>query len=131
MQHRTKQGWERPVAHHPYMQVSLAQMVIEMDGIEAHLDRTVDDWTAGVDYGMNWGSKIVGTKYHVVEGAWRMADAAMDLAGGWGMHKKNELERLFRDARAGRFHPANSLVTYEFVSKLALGLNPDAQPRWG
>ncbi len=37
--------------------------------------------------------------------------AARDLSGGFGMFKKSELERLFRDARAGRFHPANPLLT--------------------
>jgi alkylation response protein AidB-like acyl-CoA dehydrogenase len=41
------------------------------------------------------------------------------------------LERLFRDARLGRIHPANSFLTHEFVAKTALGINPDEQPRWG
>ena len=47
------------------------------------------------------------------------------------MFKKCELERLFRDARAGRFHPANSLLTHEIVGKISLGISPDEQPRWG
>jgi alkylation response protein AidB-like acyl-CoA dehydrogenase len=55
----------------------------------------------------------------------------MELSGGFGMFKKSELERLFRDARAGRFHPANSALTHELVAKTALGINPDDQPRWG
>jgi alkylation response protein AidB-like acyl-CoA dehydrogenase len=41
------------------------------------------------------------------------------------------LERLFRDARLGRIHPANSFLTHEFVAKTALGINPDEQSRWG
>ncbi len=49
-------------------------------------------------------------KYHAVEGAFRVADRALDLSGGFGMFKKSELERLFRDSRAGRFHPANSAL---------------------
>ena len=51
--------------------------------------------------------KLVSAKYHAVEIGWRVVDRALDLSGGFGMFKKNELERLFRDARAGRFHPAN------------------------
>ena len=70
-------------------------------------------------------------KYRAVEGAWRIVDRAMDVSGGFGMFKKSELERLFRDARAGRFHPANSALSHEIVGKLALGLNPDEMPRWG
>jgi hypothetical protein len=47
------------------------------------------------------------------------------------MFKKSELERLFRDSRAGRFHPANSALTHELVAKLSLGIDPAESPRWG
>jgi len=47
------------------------------------------------------------------------------------MFKTSELERLFRDASAGRSHPANSALTHELVAKLTLGINPDETPRWG
>ena len=70
-------------------------------------------------------------KYHAVEDALKIADLALDLSGGFGMFKKSELERLFRDARAGRFHPANSALTHEIVGKISLGISPDEQPRWG
>jgi alkylation response protein AidB-like acyl-CoA dehydrogenase len=73
----------------------------------------------------------VSAKYNAVEAAWRIVDKALDLSGGFGMFKKSELERLFRDCRAGRFHPGNSLLSHELVGKLTLGINPDEQPRWG
>ena len=38
---------------------------------------------------------------------------------------------LFRDARAGRFHPANSALTHELMAKMTLGIDPDESPRWG
>jgi hypothetical protein len=28
-------------------------------------------------------------------------------------------------------HPANRLATFEIVGKASLGIDPDAQPRWG
>jgi len=37
----------------------------------------------------------------------------------------------FRDARLGRIHPANSMLTHELAAKLTLGINPDETPRWG
>jgi hypothetical protein len=58
-------------------------------------------------------------------------DRAIDLSCGFGMFRKSELEGLFRDCRAGRFHPANSALTHEIAGKLALGIDPDEQPRWG
>jgi hypothetical protein len=41
------------------------------------------------------------------------------------------LEQLLRDARLGRIHPVNSLLTHELVGKFSLGIDPDEQPRWG
>ncbi len=75
--------------------------------------------------------KLISAKYHAVETAWRAVDNAMDLSGGGGMFKHNELERLFRDARCGRFHPANGNLVHEIVAKTALGIDLGEQPRWG
>ena len=47
----------------------------------------------------------------------------MDLSGGTGKFKASRLERLFRDARYGRFHPANSALVHEIVGKTALGID--------
>jgi alkylation response protein AidB-like acyl-CoA dehydrogenase len=105
-------------------------MVIELESILAHLETVAGDWSGGVQH-PDWPIKIVAAKYRAVEGAWRVVDRAMDVSGGFGMFKKSELERLFRDARAGRFHPANSALTHEVIGKLALGVNPDEMPRWG
>ena len=104
---------------------------MELESIEPLIERVAQDWSTGVDHGGAWPSKIVTAKYRAVEGAWKVVDTALELSGGFGMFKKSELERLFRDARAGRFHPANSALTHEFVAKTALGINPDDQPRWG
>jgi len=124
-------GLTRSYAHHPEVQHGIAEMVMELEAIEAHLDTTAREWSEGVNHGAAWPIKIVSTKYRAVEGAWRVADRAMDVSGGFGMFKKSELERLFRDARAGRFHPANASLSHELVGKMALGINPDDLPRWG
>ena len=55
----------------------------------------------------------------------------MDLSGGTGKFKASRLERLFRDARYGRFHPANSALVHEIVGKTALGIDFSERPRWG
>jgi alkylation response protein AidB-like acyl-CoA dehydrogenase len=124
-------GLSRSMAYHPLVQHGIAEITMELEAIGPQLDAATRDWSEGVDHGMGWPVKIVAAKYRAVEGAWRIVDRAMDLSGGFGMFKKSELERLFRDARAGRFHPANSLLTHELVGKLSLGINPDEQPRWG
>ena len=123
-------GLTRSMAHHAEVQHGVAEMVIELEGIGPHLDVITRDWSDGVQH-PDWPVKIVAAKYHAVEGAFKIVDRAMDLSGGFGMFKKSELERLFRDCRAGRFHPANSAFTHELAAKLTLGINPDESPRWG
>jgi len=61
----------------------------------------------------------------------RAVDLAMDVSGGRGMFKGDELERLYRDVRCGRFHPANAMTVHEVVGKTALGVLGEAGPRWG
>lgn len=128
---KTSIGLTRPMSYHPEVQHELAGMVMEMEGIEAHIDRVTDDWSNGVDYGMAWAIKLVSMKYHAVEGSWKVVDKALDLSGGFGIFKVAGLERLFRDARLGKIHPANSALAHELVGKLTLGISPDEQPRWG
>ena len=128
---KTSIGLTRPMAYHPEVQHGIAEIMMELEAIGPQLDAATRDWSDGVDHGGNWPIKIVSAKYRAVEGAWRIVDRALDLSGGFGMFKKSEMERLFRDARAGRFHPANSMLSHELVGKLALGISPDEQPRWG
>lgn len=121
----------RSMAYHPEFQHSAAEMTIEIESMGPHLDRIADDWVNGVDHGHEWGAKIVAMKYHVVESSKRVVDIAMDMSGGAGMYKTNELERLYRDVRAGGFHPANSALVHELVGKTTLGVGLEETPRWG
>ena len=45
------------------------------------------------------------------------------------MRRGHPLERLYRDARCGGFHPANAGLVHELVGKSALGLL-GAEPRF-
>jgi alkylation response protein AidB-like acyl-CoA dehydrogenase len=121
----------RSMAYHPEIQHAVAQMVIELESIGPHLDRIAEDWSKGVDYGPEWPSKIFAAKYHAVEGSWRVVDLGLDIAGGHGIFRSAGYERLLRDARLGRIHPANAFLTHEVVGKTALGVSLDEQPRWG
>jgi alkylation response protein AidB-like acyl-CoA dehydrogenase len=128
---KTSLGLSRSMAYHAEVQHAIAEMALELDAIEPHLDRIAEDWSAGVDHGATWPARIVSAKHHAVEGGWRVVDKALDVAGGFGVFRKAGLERLFRDARLGRMHPANSFLTHEIVAKTALGIGLDESPRWG
>lgn len=128
---KTSLGLSRSMAYHPEIQHSAAEMTLEIESVIPQLDQVAADWTDGIDHGAEWPMKIVAAKYHAVESAKRVVDIAMDMSGGSGFFKANELERLYRDVRAGGFHPANTALTHEIVGKTTLGIDMGEQPRWG
>ena len=121
----------RSMAYHPEIQHAIADMVIELESIGPHLESVAEDWSNGVDHGAQWPAKIFAVKYRAVEGSWRVVDLGLDVTGGSGIFRAAGYERLVRDARLGRIHPANSFLTHEVVAKTALGISLDEQPRWG
>ena len=128
---RTSVALTRSMAHHPGVQHYVAEMRIALETAEALLDRTVSDWSTGVDHGGDWPVKIVATKHEVTHRSFEVVDRALDLTGGSGIFKRSRIEMLFRDTRLGRVHPANDLLTHEVVGKLSLGIDPDDPQRWG
>lgn len=124
-------GLTRPMAYHAELQHRVAEMGLAFEPIGPHLDRVAEDWSNGVDHGAAWPAKIFAAKYHAVEASWRVVDLALEVAGGFGIFRRSGLEQLFRDARLGRIHPANSMLTHEIVAKTLLGISPDEAPRWG
>ncbi|MCM4155332.1 acyl-CoA dehydrogenase family protein [Gramella sp. AN32] len=117
------------MAYHPGIQRDVADMVLELEAIEPHLDTIAREWSQGKAYGAAWGIKIFAAKCHAVEAAWRVVDKAMDVMGGYGISRNSGFERLFRDARLGRIHPSNTYITREVIAKGMLGLDLDYQPR--
>jgi alkylation response protein AidB-like acyl-CoA dehydrogenase len=128
---KTSLAVSRSMACHPEVQHAVADMMLALDPVGPHLEQVAQDWSNGVDHGAAWPAKIVSVKHHAVEACWRIVDLAMEISGGAGMFRGTELERLFRDARCGRFHPANSGLVHEIVAKAALGIDLGEQPRWG
>ena len=124
-------GLSRSMAYHAEVQHGVAEMVLELERIEPQLNEVARDYAAGLPLGAGWVIKLVAAKHNAVEGAWRVVDRALDLAGGFGIFRQGPFEQLFRDARLGRIHPANSALTHELCAKLTLGINPDETPRWG
>jgi alkylation response protein AidB-like acyl-CoA dehydrogenase len=116
-------------AYHPVVQHQISQMFLELDAAQATVDRFVDDWVAGADHGDAWVPKVYSMKWRAVEAAKKVVDIALDVAGGGGMFKGNELERLYRDVRCGGFHPGNDAIAHEVIGKALLGVLGE-QPRW-
>jgi alkylation response protein AidB-like acyl-CoA dehydrogenase len=117
------------MAYHGAYQNAVAECVLDLEAIGPHLDRIAHDWSTGVDHGPLWPVKIVAAKCHAVEAAFRVVDRCVDIFGGYGVFPAAGIERLFRDARLGRIHPASGFLTREICGKAMLGVDLDAQPR--
>jgi alkylation response protein AidB-like acyl-CoA dehydrogenase len=128
---RTSVALTRSMAHHPEAQHTVAEMRMALEAIDPFVERVARDWTDGVDHGMNWPVKIVAAKHFAATQAFRVVDLALDLSGGAGIFTRHRLERLFRDCRLGRVHPANDMLTHELVGKFSLGIDLDDPQRWG
>ncbi len=120
----------KTMAYNPMVQYQAAEMGIALQAATATIERVAQDWATGVDHGGNWPAQLVGAKYIAVEAAAKVVDLAMDIVGGGALFKTNELERLYRDVRAGKIHPANAALVHEFVGKTLLGVLGQ-EPRWG
>ncbi len=128
---RTSIALTRPMAYHPELQHEVARMRLALESLNAHLNGVCNDWVQGFDDPMEILVKIIAAKYMVVTQAWQVVDTALELSGGSGIFKRSRMEQLFRDARLGRIHPANSMLTHEFLAKASLGISGDESPRWG
>src|SRR3546814_11266740 len=117
-------------AYNPMVQHQIAEMYLELDAATATLDRFAGDWVAGADIEASLTQRIYSTKWRSVEAAKRVVDVALDVVGGAGMFKGNELERLYRDVRCGGFHPGNDALTHQVVGQAVLGVLQE-QPRRG
>ena len=128
---RTSLALTRSMAYHPEVQRCFSEMQLALEGTSAQVERVAYEWSTGKDHGAQWPMKLVAAKHNAVEAAKKVVDLAMAVSGGGGMFKSNELERLYRDARCGGFHPANTILAHEIVGKTVLGIDLGEQPRWG
>ena len=130
MPRKTSIAMTNSMAHHPGVQLRVAEMRTSYDAAEAFLERTCDEWARGVEH-EDWPVRLLTTRSFVIDRCFEIVDAALDLSGGGGAFKRNRLEQLFRDVRMGGFHPGNHLFAPEVIGKLCLGVDPDMAPRWG
>jgi alkylation response protein AidB-like acyl-CoA dehydrogenase len=61
----------------------------------------------------------------VARSALKTVDIALEVAGGMSYHRRNGIERLFRDVQGARFHPQRDHLQRRFAGRIALGLPID------
>ncbi|MGI8549186.1 MAG: acyl-CoA dehydrogenase family protein [Dehalococcoidia bacterium] len=121
----------RPIAHLPGIQFSVADMEIGLATARALTQQIAQEWMAGEHHNIEGMARVLLPKYVATNTAIEVVNRAMQVVGGVSIFKRTPLERFYRDVRAGTFHPLGNDQTREVVGKMALGVSPMAEPRWG
>jgi len=124
MSARKKPPLNRPLGHLPNVRVKIGEMDALIEASRAVL------WKAAVEFDRdppdNWTRKAAAAKMIAIENSSRVLDLGMRVAGGSSFSRKFPLERMFRDVKAGLFHPLDTDQTLDYLGLTAFGLtDPD------
>lgn len=118
-QKRSVQG--QPASQDPHTRWRIADAAIRLDGVLLQLDAVARDLEAGTDHGASWFPRLSGLKLRTTDSARGIVETAMQVAGGSGYFRGQELERLYRDVLAGMFHPSSKDSAHDSMAKAVLG----------
>src|SRR5262245_49353224 len=104
----------------------LAYVIGEMDNelmIARMAHRDMVEAATSCEPGDETTNRIWTGRTLVARAVTRVAEKAMEAAGGIGFFRASGLERLFRDIQGARFHRPQERVQLRFSGRLALGLD--------
>lgn len=123
---------ERPIGYLPGIQFAMADAHVLLAQSRALYQATAREYVESRQSfaGEQGLSRLITAKYAAVNNAIRIVDYCMEIAGAHGFLRRNPLERIFRDVRAGINHPLSNARAREFIGKTALGIPLGTVPRW-
>ncbi|MBW3657776.1 MAG: acyl-CoA dehydrogenase family protein [Actinobacteria bacterium] len=109
-----REAFGRPIARFQVQKHRLVDMATEVEACRRLLYDCVDKWNRG-EYAT---TEIAMCKLACAQMAFRVADEAMQLHGGYGYSREFPVERSWRDARLMRIGGGTDEVQREIISKL-------------
>jgi alkylation response protein AidB-like acyl-CoA dehydrogenase len=106
------------LAQLPTIRAQLARMALDLATTRSYVE-TVARSVAAPDDGTTL--HVLGVKAVANDAALRITDAAMRVCGGAAFSEHLQLERFFRDARAGGVMAPTADVLYDFYGKAISG----------
>jgi alkylation response protein AidB-like acyl-CoA dehydrogenase len=107
------------LAQLPTIRAQLARMSLDLAATRAYIQTTARSLAAPDDATM---LHVLGVKALANDAALRITDSAMRVCGGAAFADHLQLERFFRDARAGHVMAPTADVLYDFYGKAITGL---------
>lgn len=120
-------GMEYPLARQPGMIFGAGEVDAHLRSARAVLFETVKRRRDAVLP----PAEIVAVKYSVTNAAVAAVERCFRMVGGSAIYRRLPLERMFRDVQAGPLHPPTNDLALEGLGRAALGIPPEALPRWG
>ncbi|MHB8575574.1 MAG: acyl-CoA dehydrogenase family protein [Dehalococcoidia bacterium] len=118
------------VKHSPGVQYGVAEMFINHEAARGFMLRTAQRLSDPGWRDQHAVALAVATKQFVTKQALAIVDQAMEVIGGASFFKRMPIERFYRDARAGIYHPPSRWDTLEYIGKTELGIPETQQPRF-
>ena len=120
MRERPRFPLKKPMSHLPSVYNKVGEMDVLIESARAVMWKAAAE--ADLEDPQSWARKNVAARMVAIENSVRVVDLAMRAVGGQSYFKRLPLERLFRDVRAGLFHPLDSDETLELLGKSAFGI---------
>jgi alkylation response protein AidB-like acyl-CoA dehydrogenase len=120
MRDRPRFPLEHPMSHLPSVYNKVGEMDVLIEGARAVMYKAAAELET--DDPRNWSRKAVAARMIMIENSVRVVDLALRAVGGSSYFKRLPLERLFRDVRAGLYHPFDTDESLEFLGKSAFGI---------
>src|SRR5579875_1842731 len=126
MRDRPRFPLKHPMSHLPSVYNKVGEMDMLIEGARAAMWKAAAE--LDLDDSVNWSRKAVAARMIAIENSVRVVDLAMRAVGGASYFKRFPLERMFRDVRAGIYHPFDSDETLELLGKTAFNIPWRADP---
>ena len=121
----TQEGKDVALRSIGYVQHQLGRALVDIETAARALETTARILIEGRDAAWDPIARtgfLDVTKVATTETAIRTTDTALRLVGGQTFRRGHLLERLFRDARGGPFHPLTTDQAYDLLGRCELGL---------
>lgn len=115
----------RSGAHDPDIRRRIASAALQLDTLSPRLQQTARDVDAMTDHSTRWFGLLSGLKVCATRTARDVVDMSLQVGGGRGYFRGQEIERLYRDVVAGTFHPSSEDSALGTIANAWLGPLPE------
>ncbi|WP_226658166.1 acyl-CoA dehydrogenase family protein [Pseudalkalibacillus hwajinpoensis] len=105
-----------PLKDVPHIQDKFGRISLALLSARHFLFSVADQWDRYPEERMNMQGQLFAAKTQAVKAAMEAVDLSMRIVGGRSLMKKNQLERLYRDVRAGLHNPPSDELTLQVLA---------------